>query len=426
MPGLFGDGPNPLSELGGLFGAFAEGASPARAQQAYTQRLLAAQLQSLAQMPEFQGPGGIAKALATIQNPELQKYQFQQLPQQHQLEETLKPTFGPQGAALGSQQPGLLGPLFKPEKLEPGGSLVSPMQFPGMGGGGNGAPSIAGADAALATGAGGGTPAPPSGASGGPHILAENNKGIIGDEPAENAVAQRLIGDKSAYDQMGSGMGPLGKLNLQKLKAIEAQRMKEQGITPGMLAERTAKFPAFADAVKKRTEQGSNMGQAAMEFQDIWPKFMDALKRVNSSQFPTFNALEQFVKQHAGDPNVAELSQYIDNTLPSIYGRAISGTTQRPLLDDKRAIREGLNKFWNTGQMQAAGVALDNEFRAAREANAKQINVHKSQFGMGDPIPAEIQAQIQQAMAANKPLSKLIERLQEHGYDTRALERGLK
>jgi len=405
MPGLFdqqGGGGGLLGGLGNFFGNLGAGLNPAGYAAQLQQQMLQAQLQSLMQMPEYQGPGGTAKALATIQNPKLQEHEFVTLPEQQKFRQSLTGPYGNRAADIFSQRPGIFDELLKPQKLEPGGSLVSVLGIPGMGGGG--APA----------------------ASSGPHILAENNKGIIGDEPAENAVAQRLIGDKSAYDQMGSGMGPLGKLNLQKLKLIEAQRMKEQGITPGMLAERTAKFPAFAEAVKKRTDQGSNMGQAAMEFQDIWPKFMDALKRVNSTRFPTLNALEQFLKENAGNPDVAELSQYIDNTLPSIYGRAISGTTQRPLKDDKEAIRNGLKKFWNTGQMQAAGVALDNEFRAAREANAKQINVHKSQFGMGDPIPAEVQAQIQQARAANKPLSKLIERLQEHGYDTKALERELK
>ncbi len=338
----------------------------------------------------------------------------------------LKGPLGESGAMLAALHPDWVKTQLDQQKLEPGGMLVNSLGSQLFGGGGQPQgqpqPPIATPGPQDATG-----PAPQPQQPAG---ITQNTNGIIDDESAMRIAQQRVLGDESAMKDISGGMGPLGKLNQAKVQKFVSQLMAQQKLTPGALTERTAKFPAFAAVVKQRTQQGSNMGQATYEFQDIWPKFIEVAQKVNSgagglNRFPTFNAFSQWLQEHSGQPDVAEMKQYIDNTLPAIYGRAISGNNQRPLDADKRHIRETLNKYWNAGQLQAAGVALDNEFMAARNAIPKQINTHKSQFGLGDPIPPNVEAEAQAAIKAGKPANKIIERLQEHGFDTKRLEKDL-
>jgi hypothetical protein len=428
MPGLFdppqqgglfgniGAGLASFANSGALFpgisnmiGGFATGHR--QDPQGMAQELFQEQVRSLAQMPEFQGPGGLAKALAVIQNPALQSYQFKELPQQHQLEQTLTPTLGPQGAALGSQQPSLLGPLFKPEKLDPGGSLVSPMQFPGMGGGGGGgggAPSIASADAALAGGGGGGAPA----AAGGPNVIASNTNGMMPPEAIEDMVSRRLVGDTSVEKNFG-GMGPLGKLNQAAYQKRLSQVMKDRGISPQELVANTAKFPAYEGQLKRLATIDANMGTARMEFEPIWNAFKQAMGQVNG-QFPSWNALKQFALKHAGDPRVAPLAQYTQ-ALENVYGRAISTNPQGPTVHDKTRSEQSLNTFWNGKSLQEIEGALRTEMDAAKNSIPKMRNKADVEQGLGRAASPDILAQARDALKRGAPKDRIIDRLSEQG-----------
>lgn len=327
--------------------------------------------------------------------------------------------YGPQKALMYVNHPDLLSERLKPQNVEPGNMLMS---AEGMGG--QPMPQLPGLPqmGSPVTQPPGLQPQQQPAAS---NIYGTNTNGMTDQGTLERMVATRLLGDKSP-ETAGTGMGSGSKLNIinkQAYNALLSQRMKEKGITPEMLASRTAKFPAYAEAAKKLTDSGAFMERAAQEFGPIWDAFMQTAARVNTSRFPSVNAFMQYAREHTGDPDVAQLKNYIENTLPSIYARGITGSTQRPLDADKKHIRESLNPVWNTGQLGAVGDAIQLEFKASRDSIPKTLNIMRARdFGMGDPVPPQIAAQFRAAKQAGKPVDKLIARLHENGFDTKGLE----
>jgi hypothetical protein len=369
--------------------------------------ILRAQLQSMSQMPEFQGPGGAARALATIQNPKLQEYQYMQLPQQRQLEQSLSPTYGPQAASIFAQRPEMFDKMAAPQKLGPGDTLTSPMGFPGLGGG----TAPAGPDEASSAASG------PGGAAGGitgGTPIATNTNGILDPLSLRNAAEREIAGDTSARDKMVGGMGPLGKLNLSAYNKVLNAVMKERGISPQDLTAAKAKFPAYEGQLKRLGTIEANMGTARMEFEPIWQGFKQAMAQVNG-QFPSWNALKQFLQKHAGDPRVAPLAQYTQ-ALENVYGRAISTNPSGPTVHDKTKSEQSFNTLWNGQSLDAIEGALRTEMGAAQRSIPKMRNVADVGQGLGKKASDALLAQAKDAIKRGAPRDKVVDALAEQGF----------
>lgn len=317
--------------------------------------------------------------------------------------------YGPQQALMYVNHPDILSERLKPQIVGPGDTLMS-----AAGMGGQPMPQVPGLPQM-------GSPVtqpPQQGAPQQPNnVYGANTNGLNDPATLDRLVDQRLLGDKSV-EQGGSGLGAggkIGQINKAAFNKLLTQRMTERGITPQELTSRTAKFPAYGDAVKKLTDIQARMGQAAIEFDKMWPVFMQQVAKTNPGQFPTANAFQQFLKLHAGDPNVAPLAGMV-NSMRNIYGNAISRRAEGATVDDKKHFDETLSKAWNPAQLNSVGNAFHAEMQAAHDSMPAQANVLKVDFGLAEKPTPEALNFARDAIKRGAPPERVKQRMKEMGF----------
>ena len=197
--------------------------------------------------------------------------------------------------------------------------------------------------------------------------------------------------------------------------------MQQQGITPADLAQRDAKYPAFKGAVDKLQGQQASMGQAGMEFQQLFPQFQKDLQTYGATQYPDANHFLQWLSQHAGDPSVAPLQQRM-LTLANVYGRAVSPNPASANTDFKqREFGEALNQYWPLAATGKIGDAMMQEIQTAHDSVPKEINRMAVDNGLGKPADPGTLAQAKAAIARGAPRSAIISRLSESGFNSNGL-----
>lgn len=369
MPGLF-DQINFNAHPAGILGDIASGFSPALAQQQFAREQYANQLAN-------------------------QQLNFNVLNQGG---------YNPLTSAFFTMHPEALDKLIAPQKLEPGDVLNQPFPVPGM----SGAPSPAAASPSAGV-----TPGAAS-SSGNGSTLAANNTGLMSQETLKGLAERGILGE----DVQGSnqlGMGKLGVINKTNLQNMMNDLMKRDNITPQEMAARKAKFPAFAEAMKRQTKIEQQMGTGGIEFQKLWQQFAGQMQRSGmTTRFPSLNALDQFMREHAGDGGVVALKAYL-NGLENTYTRAITTSDRGPTVDAHAHIREILSRFWGPNGLQEAGKAFNNEIQAARESIPIEGNRLKVQFGLGKKAPADMLTEAQAKIKAGVDKAKILQKMEDMG-----------
>jgi hypothetical protein len=383
MPGLFGD--SGIGTHGGLLGLLTgQGA----------------------------GPGGLAGSVS----PDIYDRAVQQQIMQ-QTYQGLAQQYGPATGMILATHPGLIDELYKPQVTQPGGSLTAAMGLPGMGGG---QPQLSAQQQPGQQPAqpGQGTPRPQQG---GGVTFSQNNNGLLSPEALDNMVNRRLLGDNSVETQFGRSSSGLGALQKSAYQQRLAQVMQQQGVTPADLATRDAKYPAFKAAVDKLQSAQAGMGQAGIEFQQLFPQFQADLQKYGATQFPDANHFFQWLSAHKGDPDVAPLQQRM-LTLSNVYGRAVSTNPASANTDFKqREFGEALNQYWPLAATGRIGDAMNQEIQTAHDSVPKEINRMAVDNGLGKPADTDTLAQAKAAIAKGAPRSAIISRLSESGFNANGL-----
>lgn len=312
-------------------------------------------------------------------------------------------------AAILALNPPLAQEMLKPQVLAPGAKLDS-----GIGLGGGQGQQQGGGQAPQ--GPPGTTPNPTQAVS--PH---QNTNGMLDNDTLDMLAKQYNLGDDSSIKN--AGMGAIGQINKAEVMKRAAAQAKEAGLTAEERAGRIARYPAYRQGIENLTKIQTNMGTAGIEFQKLYPQFEAAVQKIGNypgGQIPSVRALEQWVRTHSGDPNAVAIGSYL-NTLANVYGRAISTRPGGPTVSDKEHFRAVLDRNWNPAQIGAAGIALNNEIKAAHDSVPLMAARLKVQFGLADKAPADMIAQAKDAIGRGAPRDKVIEAIEQKGFKAEGL-----
>jgi len=330
----------------------------------------------------------------------------------------------PAKAGMLAVNPKILEEQAKPQVIAPGAHLDAGIDLGGAGGAPAAPPPLPGAPSLPAPGMppAGGAPQPTSGMGGSPpppSSMAQrtaNGNGLLDPATLDTMANRALLGDDSVLKN--AGMGALGNLNKAEIQKRMAALAAERGISPEELSGRTARFPAYAEATKNLTKIQTGMGTAGIDFQKIFPLFQKAVQKAAGSwpggKIPSVRDLEMAFKTKTGNPDAIAAGNYL-NTLANVYARAISTRPQGPTDSDKEHFREVLQKSWNPAQIAEAGVALNNEIKAAHDSVFTQGNRLKVQFNLADKAPAVMIAQAKDAIKRGADQAKVKEAIESKG-----------
>ena len=137
----------------------------------------------------------------------------------------------------------------------------------------------------------------------------------------------------------------------------------------------------------------ANITTAATEASKMIPITQTYIAKVNPSDYPTVNAVGNYVAAKTGDPNIVGLATSL-NSLVNAYARAIN-PKGAATVSDKNHAREIINTAMSSGQLNEALSVMQQEMNAAMAA------------------PAEVKA----SMRGNKPAAPALS-----GVDQQALE----
>jgi len=291
-------------------------------------------------------------------------------------------------ARMLSLNPNLATEMMKPQVVGPGAGLYS-----GLGGGGGG---------------GGGSAA--GGGAAGNQPLAQNQNGMYSPETARREAENLLIGDDSGLQTLGKG--PEANIARAQIQNLATKLAAERNITPAMIADRTAKFPAYKSAVNDLTKSASEKGVGASEFNALAPHLQQTVG-ATASQFPSYNAFKQYLAKNAGSPQATAIQQQITG-LMNAYSRATGNK-------DDAHVEDVLNKTWSGGQIGAGIQALQQEIQATQAAIPKQMNRLKVQHGLADKASAGTFANAKAAIAQGRPRDQVIQKIEEAGYSAEGL-----
>ena len=377
-----------LSRLGDFFGGIGGAMNPAIQENNFRRQAYDA-------LAQQNGPGNAALLMANLQAYQMN---YQQQVMQQTAQALIAKGYKPQDAYILASHPEMLNEQGKPTAVPLGGSIFSPLSF-------------GGGQQSFSQGQQPGEQSPQQPQGG---IVFQNSNGMPGQDQIESMAQRYLMGDKEAIPPSRGG-GP-GVMNYNAAMARVAQLQKEQGISDADILQRQAKYPAFKKAVDKLQGQQASMGQAGMEFQQLFPQFMADLQKYGATQYPDANKFFQFLSAHAGDPNVAPLRQRM-LTLANVYGRAVSANPASANTDFKqREFGEALNQYWPLAATGKIGDAMMQEIQTAHDSVPKEINRMAVDSGLGKKPDPETMTAAKAALAKGAKRDAIARRLAEQGF----------
>jgi hypothetical protein len=117
---------------------------------------------------------------------------------------------------------------------------------------------------------------------------------------------------------------------------------------------------------KSLATQTAKMSTAATEANQMADIVRNLSNKVDRTEFPTLNAVQNAVSKGTGDQNIVKLNTSI-NALVNSYARAIS-PTGAPTVSDKNHAREVINSAYSQGQLGAILDVMQQEMGIAKSA----------------------------------------------------------
>jgi hypothetical protein len=117
---------------------------------------------------------------------------------------------------------------------------------------------------------------------------------------------------------------------------------------------------------KSLSTQTAKMSTAANEANQMANVVRDLSSKVDRTEFPTLNAVQNAVQKGTGDQNIVKLNTSI-NALVNSYARAIS-PTGAPTVSDKNHAREIINSAYSQGQLGGILDVMQQEMAIAKTA----------------------------------------------------------
>jgi hypothetical protein len=173
-------------------------------------------------------------------------------------------------------------------------------------------------------------------------------------DPAENAAISKAIIEGRLDPNRVNGRN--AKILATTLLANPEANVLELGVSA---AGATA-------AERSLATQTAKMSTAANEAGKMVNVVRDYSNKVDRTEFPTINAIQNAVDKGTGGKEIVQLNTSI-NALVNSYARAISPTGQ-PTVSDKNHAREVINSAYSTGQIGAILDVMQQEMSIAREA----------------------------------------------------------
>ena len=179
------------------------------------------------------------------------------------------------------------------------------------------------------------------------------------DDQVEKIAEARSHGDTSVM-QLGMSQGQRGKV-----LALAADKAKQRGST---LQAEDAGYRGTQAAAGVVGRTAGSVAVGANEIAPLAPKIESLAKKLNTSQYPTINAVENAVRSKTGNADVVQLNSYIQ-TLKNAY-QQISARGGR-MTDAQRKINEKLvDGSMPLNQLSAAIDAMKTEASIVKGATA--------------------------------------------------------
>jgi hypothetical protein len=197
----------------------------------------------------------------------------------------------------------------------------------------------------------------------------------IDQDTADFAADQLLAGDKSGLSNYGRG--EKATANLALIHSTVQKRAADKVISGGDLAKINAQFAGQVSEARAIGTASGKIELAANSLDESLPLLEDAMKGVDLSQFPDINSVENYARQHAGEPNIVKLNTALQTTV-SDYSTLIARNGQRTDATDAAA-KHLANVSMSNGQLQAF---ID---QVKKERNAQLRATKKTKEGGAEP-----------------------------------------
>lgn len=205
----------------------------------------------------------------------------------------------------------------------------------------------------------------------------EKNQPSIDQSTADFAADQLLAGDKSGLSNYGRGTAATANLTL--IHQTVQKRAEEKGITGDQLAKINAQFAGATSEARAIGTASGKIELAANSLDESLPLLEDAIKNVDLSQFPDMNALENYAREHSGDPKITTLNTALQTTV-SDYSTLIARNGQRTDATDAAA-KHLANVNMSNGQLHAFIAQVRREKEAQLRATKKTKEGSESSSG---------------------------------------------
>lgn len=173
-------------------------------------------------------------------------------------------------------------------------------------------------------------------------------------DPAEQAAISKAIIDGRLDPYKVNGRN--AKMMAQTLIAKPDINIKDLGIEA-----------AGAGAAERAlSTQSAKMSTAANEASKMINVAQDYSNKIDRTQYPTINAIQNAVDKGTGGQEIVKLNAAI-NALINSYARAIS-PTGNPTVSDKKHAHEVVNANYSNGQLNGVFTVMQQEMQSAKSA----------------------------------------------------------
>jgi hypothetical protein len=194
-------------------------------------------------------------------------------------------------------------------------------------------------------------------------------------DPAEQAAISKAIIDGRLDPYKVNGRN--AKMMAQTLIAKPDINIKDLGIEAGGAAAAERSLSTQSAKMSTAANEASNMIKVAQGYSD----------KIDRTQFPTINAIQNAVDKGTGGADIVNLNTAL-NALINSYARAIS-PTGNPTVSDKNHAREIVNSNYANGQLNGVFEVMQQEMQSAKTATAEtRAQLKSERTGAAKPAPA--------------------------------------
>jgi hypothetical protein len=175
---------------------------------------------------------------------------------------------------------------------------------------------------------------------------------------------QYLSGDHSVMQNLGRGVQ--GSRNIVSLRKGIAEEAKAQGMSPEMVAIKSAEFMGLKAGERALGTRTANIEMAVVEADKLADLALTASEKFDRPQFTPLNRAIQMAEKGTGGTAIADFVA-ANTSFINVYARAIN-PTGATTVSDKEHARKMLDTADTKEQYRSVVAQLKKEMAAAREA----------------------------------------------------------